>query len=105
MQQVFKEMSVRDKGAAKLLREKLDELKRTKTQDSLAQEWADKAQSLLQAHPFKVADAMAWQRDAAKAGAPLSREPLAGLRQALSASNMWMNSSIALKCNAKQRFC
>ncbi len=83
MQQVFKEMSVRDKGAAKLLREKLDELKRTKTQDSLAQEWADKAQSLLQAHPFKVADAMAWQRDAAKAGAPLSREPLAGLRQAL----------------------
>lgn len=83
MQQVFKEMSVRDKGAAKLLREKLDELKRTKTQDSLAQEWADKAQSLLQAQPFKVADAMAWQRDAAKAGAPLSREPLAGLRQAL----------------------
>jgi hypothetical protein len=83
MQQVFKEMSVRDKGAAKLLREKLDELKRTKNQDSLAQEWADKAQSLLQAHPFKVADAMAWQRDAAKAGAPLSREPLAGLRQAL----------------------
>ncbi|NDF05059.1 MAG: DUF349 domain-containing protein [Betaproteobacteria bacterium] len=83
MQQVFKEMSVRDKGAAKLLREKLDELKRTKTQDSLAQEWAEKAQSLLQAHPFKVADAMAWQRDAAKAGAPLSREPLAGLRQAL----------------------
>ena len=83
MQQVFKEMSSRDKGAAKLLREKLDELKRTKTQDSLAQEWADKAQTLLQAHPFKVADAMAWQRDAAKAGAPLSREPLAGLRQAL----------------------
>ena len=83
MQQVFKEMSARDKGAAKLLREKLDELKRTKTQDSLAQEWADKAQTLLQAHPFKVADAMAWQRDAAKAGAPLSREPLAGLRQAL----------------------
>ena len=83
LQQVFKEMSARDKGAAKLLREKLDELKRTKTQDSLAQEWADKAQTLLQAHPFKVADAMAWQRDAAKAGAPLSREPLAGLRQAL----------------------
>jgi len=83
MQQVFKEMSVRDKGAAKLLREKLDELKRTKNQDSLAHEWADKAQSLLHAHPFKVADAMAWQRDAAKAGAPLSREPLAGLRQAL----------------------
>ncbi len=83
MQQVFKEMSARDKGAAKLLREKLDEIKRIKAQDSLTQEWADKAQSLLQAHQFKVADAMAWQRDAAKAGAPLSREPLAGLRQAL----------------------
>ncbi|NQW67353.1 MAG: DUF349 domain-containing protein, partial [Burkholderiales bacterium] len=83
MQQVLKEMSARDKGAAKPLREKLDEIKRTKAQDLLAQEWTDKAQGLLQAAQFKVADAMAWQRDAAKAGAALSREPLAGLRQAL----------------------
>lgn len=83
MQQVLKEMSARDKGAAKLLREKLDDIKRAKSQDMLAQEWADKAQLLLQSSPFKVVDAMAWQRDAAKAGAPLSREPLAGLRQGL----------------------
>jgi len=83
MQQVLKEMSARDKGAAKPLREKLDEIKRTKAQDLLAQEWTDKAQNLLQASQFKMADAMAWQRDAAKAGAALSREPLAGLRQAL----------------------
>jgi len=83
MQQVLKEMSTRDKGAAKPLREKLDDIKRTKAQDLLAQEWTDKAQGLLQASQFKVADAMAWQRDAAKAGAALSREPLAGLRQAL----------------------
>ena len=83
MQQVLKEMSARDKGAAKPLREKLDEIKRTKAQDLLAQEWTEKAQSLLQATQFKMADAMAWQRDAAKAGAALSREPLAGLRHAL----------------------
>lgn len=83
MQHVLKEMSARDKGAAKPLREKLDDIKRTKAQDLLAQGWTDKAQGLLQASQFKVADAMAWQRDAAKAGAALSREPLAGLRQAL----------------------
>ncbi len=83
MQQVLKEMSARDKGAAKPLREKLDDIKRTKAQDLLAQEWTEKAQALLQAAQFKMADAMAWQRDAAKAGAALSREPLAGLRQAL----------------------
>lgn len=83
LQQVFKEMSARDKGAAKPLREKLDELRRTKTQDALAQEWADKAQHLLGASRLNLADAMAWARDAAKAGAPLSREPLAGLRVSL----------------------
>lgn len=83
MQQVLKEMSIRDKGAAKPLREKLEDIKRTKAQDLLAQEWTDKAQALLQATQFKMADAMAWQRDAAKAGAALSREPLAGLRHAL----------------------
>lgn len=83
LQQVFKEMSVRDKGAAKPLREKLDELRRTKTQDALADEWADKAQQLLATARLNLANAMAWARDAAKAGAPLSREPLAGLRVAL----------------------
>ena len=83
LQQVFKEMSARDKGAAKPLREKLDELRRLKSQDALAQEWADKAQHLLDIARLNLADAMAWPRDAAKAGAPLSREPLASLRSAL----------------------
>lgn len=83
LQQVFKEMIARDKGAAKPLREKLDELRRTKTQDTLAQEWADKAHQLLNTTRLNLADAMAWPRDAAKAGAPLSREPLASLRVSL----------------------
>jgi len=47
MQAVFKELSGKDKGASKLLREKLDEIKRSKTQESIAQEWADKANVLL----------------------------------------------------------
>ena len=83
LQQVFKELSTRDKGAAKVLREKLDELKRAHGQDVLAAEWAERAQAMLTASRLNIADAMAWQRDAAKAGAPLSREPLAGLKTAL----------------------
>ena len=80
MQAVFKELSGKDKGAAKLLREKLDEIKRSKGQESIAQEWADKAQSLLAVPKLNIADAMAWQRDAARAGAPLSKEPLSTLK-------------------------
>ena len=80
MQAVFKELSGKDKGAAKLLRERLDEIKRSKGQESIAQEWADKAQVLLAVAKLNIADAMAWQRDAAKAGAPLSKEPLATLK-------------------------
>ena len=80
MQAVFKELSGKDKGAAKLLRERLDEIKRSKGQESVAQEWADKAQVLLAVAKLNIADAMAWQRDAAKAGAPLSKEPLATLK-------------------------
>ena len=83
LQQVFKELSNRDKGAAKPLREKLDELRRAKGQDALGEEWATKAQHLLDIPRLNLADAMAWPRDAAKAGAPLSREPLASLRLAL----------------------
>ena len=81
--EVFKELSVKDKGAAKLVREKLDEAKRAKGQESLAAEWADKATALLAVAKLNIADAMAWQRDAAKAGAPLSKEPLAGLKTQL----------------------
>ncbi len=83
MQEVFKELSGRDKGAAKPLREKLDELKRSATQDHIASDWAVKAQALLDLSKLNIADAMAWQRDAAKAGAPLSKEPLAALRASL----------------------
>jgi ATP-dependent RNA helicase SUPV3L1/SUV3 len=78
--EVFKELSGRDKGAAKPLREKLDEVKRTKGQDAIAAEWAAKAQALLAVPKLNIADALAWQRDAAKAGAPLSKEPLLMLK-------------------------
>jgi hypothetical protein len=83
MQEVFKELSGRDKGAARLLREKLDELKRAKGQEAIAAEWAQKAETLLAQPKLNIADALAWQRDAAKAGAPLSREPLAGFKARL----------------------
>jgi len=76
LQDVLKELSARDKGAARAVRERLDEIRRTKDQEKIAVEWAEKAQALLVASPFNAADAIAWQRDAAKAGAPLSREPL-----------------------------
>jgi ATP-dependent RNA helicase SUPV3L1/SUV3 len=78
--EVFKELSGRDKGAAKPLREKLDEVKRAKGQDAMAAEWAAKAQTLLAVPKLNIADALAWQRDAAKAGAPLSKEPLLTLK-------------------------
>jgi hypothetical protein len=78
--EVFKELSVKDKGAAKLVRERLDEIRRSKGQEVLAAEWAAKAQALLAITKLNIADALAWQRDAAKAGAPLSKEPLATLK-------------------------
>ena len=80
MHEVYRELSSRDKGAAKVLKEKLDEIKRAHGQDALASEWAQKADQMLQAPRLNIADALAWQRDAAKAGAPLSREPLASLK-------------------------
>ncbi len=83
MQEVFKELSSKDKGAAKPLREKLDEIKRTHAQEHIAAEWADKANALLAGSKLNIADALGWQRDAAKAGAPLSKEPLAGVKTRL----------------------
>jgi len=80
MHEVYRELSSRDKGVAKILKEKLDEIKRAHGQDALASEWAHKAEQMLQAPRLNIADALAWQRDAAKAGAPLSREPLASLK-------------------------
>jgi hypothetical protein len=83
MQEVFRELSARDKGAARPLREKLDEIKRARGQEAIAAEWAEKARNLLAQPRLNIADAMAWQRDAAKAGAPLSREPLATVKTEL----------------------
>jgi ATP-dependent RNA helicase SUPV3L1/SUV3 len=80
MNEVYRELSARDKGVAKILKEKLDEIKRAQGQEALAIDWAQKAEQMLQAPRLNIADALAWQRDAAKAGAPLSREPLASLK-------------------------
>ncbi|MDO8385192.1 MAG: DUF349 domain-containing protein [Polaromonas sp.] len=80
MAEVYKDLANRDKGAAKPLKEKIDEAKRAKNQETVAAEWAEKGQALLALKKLNLADALAWQRDAAKAGAPLSREPLAGLK-------------------------
>ena len=70
LQAVFTEMSHRDKGAAKLVREKLDEARKAKDQDALIQEWTRKGEALRDAARINLADAMAWQRDAAKAVSP-----------------------------------
>ena len=80
MAEVYKDLANRDKGAAKPLKEKLDEIKRSKGQEAIGAEWAVKAQALLGVSKLNLADALAWQRDAAKAGAPLSKEPLASLK-------------------------
>ena len=84
MAEVYKDLANRDKGAAKPLKEKLDEIKRSKGQEAVAAEWAEKAKLLLAAGKLNLADALAWQRDAAKAGAPLSKEPLASVKVQLS---------------------
>ena len=83
VEQVHQALAERDKGAAKPLREWLQEQKRAKGQERIAAEWADKAQALLALDKLNIADAMAWQRDAARAGAPLSREPLAAFKSQL----------------------
>lgn len=83
MASVYRELSSRDKGAAKALREKLDDLKRERHQAELVDEWMQKGEALRVSPKMALSQALAWQRDAAKAGAPLSREPLAGLKQAL----------------------
>ena len=83
LQEVFREMGARDKGAARPVRERLDEIRRAKGQEVLAAEWAAKAQVLLMLAKLNIADALAWQRDAAKAGAPLSKEPLLTIKSQL----------------------
>ncbi|MBX9835673.1 MAG: DUF349 domain-containing protein, partial [Burkholderiaceae bacterium] len=103
LQEVFKELSGRDKGAARAVRERLDELRRAKNQEAIAAEWADKAAALLGAAKLNIADALAWQRDAAKAGAPLSREPLSLLKVQLAqrievlSTKSWRDAQAALE--------
>src|SRR6218665_183377 len=75
LQEVFKERSRGDRGAAGAGRERLDEIRRAKGQQAIAAEWAEKAQALLATAKLNIADAMAWQRDAAKAEALLSHQP------------------------------
>ena len=43
---VYRELSARDKGAAKALREKLDDLKRERHQSELVEEWVQKGEAL-----------------------------------------------------------
>ena len=83
LQDVFRELGARDKGAARPVRERLDEIRRAKGQEVLAAEWAAKAGVLLAVSKLNIADALAWQRDAAKAGAPLSKEPLLTVKSQL----------------------
>ena len=83
LQEVFRELGARDKGAARPLRERLDDIRRAKGQEVVAAEWAAKAQFLLSVAKLNIADALAWQRDAAKAGAPLSKEPLLSIKSQL----------------------
>lgn len=84
LQLVYKDLSARDKGAARALRDRLDELRRARAQEVLAARWQEKALALLTAERLNIADGLAWERDAAAEGAPLSRDPLAGLRTQLS---------------------
>ena len=83
MAEVFKLLSAKDKGAARLVKESMDLIKKTHNQEALIVVWTDKANVLLSTPKLNIADAMAWQRDAAKEGAPISKEPLASLRSAL----------------------
>lgn len=80
LQQVHKALSHSDKGAAKPIRQRMNDIRQDTQQEQVSQDWAAKAEKILSAPTFHIADGMAWQRDAAKAGAPLSRPPLSELR-------------------------
>ncbi|THT97834.1 DUF349 domain-containing protein [Lampropedia puyangensis] len=80
LQQVYKALSASDKGAAKPIRQRMNDIRQSNHQEEASQDWAAKAEKILSANTFHIADGMAWLRDAAKAGAPLSKEPLSELR-------------------------
>jgi len=50
LQEVFKEMNARDKGAARVVRERLDELRRAKDQDA---PWAKQLVAAYQSEPVR----------------------------------------------------
>lgn len=80
---VQKQLQNRDKAAARLISDHLNEIARIQRQDAIAGEWIVSINALLAAPTLDVAAAAAWQRDAARAGAPLSREPLSQLKATL----------------------
>jgi hypothetical protein len=80
MKEVFKLLSAKDKGAARHIKERMELIKKGQLQEAQTLIWSNKAQELLASPKLSIADALAWQRDAAKDGAPISKEPLASLR-------------------------
>lgn len=80
LQQVYKALSASDKGAAKPIRQRMNDIRQNNQQEEASLDWAAKAEKILASTTFHIADGMAWLRDAAKAGAPLSKEPLSELR-------------------------
>lgn len=67
LQQVHKELSQKDSGVAKLVKEVLDTLKEQEQDAALKQEWLDKGEALCGADKMNIADGLAWLRDAEKA--------------------------------------
>jgi ATP-dependent RNA helicase SUPV3L1/SUV3 len=45
LSEVYRELAGRDKGAAKLVRARLDERRRARAQDAIAAEWAARAEA------------------------------------------------------------
>jgi ATP-dependent RNA helicase SUPV3L1/SUV3 len=86
LQAAFKELSLRDKGAAKHIRAQLDEIRRTKNQESATLEWQNKAEKILSQPKFNMADGLAWLRDAPKVNISLAQEPFLTLKNQLGQS-------------------
>lgn len=80
---VYKGLIEKDKGASKAVREHLDKHKEQKHQEEQTQHWQAQAEALLAEERLAIASILAWQRDALKAQAPLSKEPLLSLKAAL----------------------
>lgn len=64
MQEVHKELSNKDSGVAKLVKDKLDVLKELEQLQAAQAEWVQKADDMLGASKMSMADGLAWLRDA-----------------------------------------